>query len=173
MLRWTPEQRKKVFESGRQGVHLWEEGRKHYDPLAGDEEPSAERPVGGGKEATPHRPRGGRRARLPLPVQSGSSMPCRIQVDRDRIADFCRRWNVVELSLFGSALRDDFGPDSDVDVLVELGPHHGLSLVDWVTMIDELRVIFGRDVDLVAKAGLKNPFRRRSILENRYILHAA
>ena len=91
----------------------------------------------------------------------------------ERIEAFCRKWKVTELSIFGSALRDDFGPDSDVDILVELAPDHGLSLYEWVDMIDELKEIFGRDVDLVAKGGLKNPFRRREILRTAEVVYAS
>jgi len=90
----------------------------------------------------------------------------------DRIEAFCKKWKVREFSLFGSVLRQDFGPDSDVDVLVALQPRHGLTLYDWVDMIDELRAIFGRDVDLVAKGGLKNPFRRFEILRTAQVIYA-
>ncbi|MGD8240617.1 MAG: nucleotidyltransferase family protein [Armatimonadota bacterium] len=100
-------------------------------------------------------------------------MGLQIAVDEDRIAEFCRKWQVGELSIFGSALRDDFSPESDVDVLVELQPDHGLSLYDWVDMIDELGAIFGRKVDLVAKGGLKNPFRRRQILGTAEVVYAS
>lgn len=96
-----------------------------------------------------------------------------VTVDQERITTFCSKWRVKELAIFGSALRDDFGPDSDVDVLVELLPDHGLTLYDWMDMIDELKVIFGRDVDLVAKGGLKNPFRRREILRAAEVVYAA
>src|SRR5574340_277373 len=98
-------------------------------------------------------------------------MPLSVPVDYPRIQEFCRKWRVKELAVFGSALRADFGPASDVDVLVELLPNHGLSLYDWVDMIEELRTIFGRDVDLVAKGGLKNPFRRRAILRTAEVLY--
>jgi len=100
-------------------------------------------------------------------------MPLAIEVDRARIAEFCRKWRVEKLAVFGSAVREDFGPDSDVDVLVELKPEHGLSLYDWVDMIDELKAIFGREVDLVAKGGLKNPFRRAAILRSAKEIYAA
>ena len=96
-----------------------------------------------------------------------------IDVPRDRIAAFCRKWKVTEFALFGSVLRDDFGPDSDIDVLVELGPDHGLGLFDWIDMIDELTTLFGRRVDLVSKRGLRNPFRRHEILTTREVIHAA
>lgn len=96
-----------------------------------------------------------------------------IDVSTERIAAFCRKWKVTEFALFGSVLRDDFGPDSDIDVLVELAPDHGLGLFDWVDMIDELRALFGREVDLVSKGGLRNPFRRHEILTAREVIHAA
>jgi len=100
-------------------------------------------------------------------------MALHIAVERERIEAFCHKWKVRELSVFGSALRDDFGPESDIDVLVELRPGHGLTLYDWLDMIDELKAIFGRNVDLVAKGGLKNPLRRKAILQSAEVLYAA
>ena len=94
-------------------------------------------------------------------------------MDRGRIADFCHKWRVKEFSIFGSALREDFRPDSDIDVLVLLDENAPWSLFDWVDMIDELKEIFGRDVDLVEKSTLRNPFMRHSILNNREVIHAA
>ncbi|MFH1112942.1 MAG: nucleotidyltransferase domain-containing protein [Pseudomonadota bacterium] len=96
-----------------------------------------------------------------------------IDIPRDRIDVFCRKWRVKELSLFGSVVGRNFGPDSDVDVLVELQPGHGLTLYDWIDMMEELREVFGRDVDLVAKGGLKNPLRRREILRTAEVIYAA
>lgn len=92
---------------------------------------------------------------------------------RDRIAEFCRQWCVREFALFGSALRADFRPDSDVDVLVSFDPAAPWSLLDIVTMTDQLRELFGRDVDLVEKEAIRNPFRRHSILTTRRIIYAA
>jgi hypothetical protein len=97
----------------------------------------------------------------------------RIEVPQKEIETFCRKWKVKEFSIFGSALREDFGPQSDVDVLVELQPDHGLSLYDWIDMIDELRNVFRREVDLVAKGGLRNPFRRQEILRTAEVVYAA
>ena len=90
-----------------------------------------------------------------------------------RIKSFCRKWKIVEFSLFGSVLRSDFRPDSDIDVLVEFTPDHGWSLYDVVDMVEELKDIFGREVDLVMKGGLRNPIRRREILRKRRVLYAA
>lgn len=96
-----------------------------------------------------------------------------IAVDRNEIAGFCRRWKVEELALFGSVLGGNFSSDSDVDVLVTFARHAEWSLFDLVDMRDELREIFGRDVDLVEKAGLRNPFRRHAILTRREVIYAA
>lgn len=89
------------------------------------------------------------------------------------IRRLCRRWKVSELSLFGSILRDDFRPDSDVDVLVTFAPDAGWSLFDLVRMRDELVELLGREVDLVEERGLHNPFRRRGILQTREVIYAA
>jgi predicted nucleotidyltransferase len=97
----------------------------------------------------------------------------RINFPTDQVVEFCKRWQVNEFSLFGSVLRDDFRPDSDVDVLVSFNPAAPWSLFDLVTMQDELQKIFGRPVDLVEREGLRNPFRKRSILSSREVIYAA
>ena len=74
-----------------------------------------------------------------------------IEIPKDRIAEFCRKWMITELSLFGSVLREDFGPDSDVDVLVSLADDAPWSLFEWVDMIDELEALFGCSVDLAVE----------------------
>jgi predicted nucleotidyltransferase len=91
----------------------------------------------------------------------------------EAIAAFCRKWRIVEFSLFGSILRSDFTAGSDVDILVDLAPDAPWSLYEWTEMIDELRDLFGREIDLVEKSGLRNPFRRQEILSNREVLYAA
>lgn len=96
-----------------------------------------------------------------------------IKVKMDRIRAFCNKWKVVELSLFGSALRDDFGPESDVDVLVGFADDARWDLFDLVEMRDDLKMIFGREVDLVEKGTIRNPFRRHAIMTTREILYAA
>ena len=100
----------------------------------------------------------------------------KIKVPRKKIADFCQRWKVVEFSLFGSALREDFNPDSDIDVLVTFAPNAHVSLFDLVTMEDELKNMFGHEVDLVEKEAIvksENYIRRKSILENTRTMYAA
>jgi predicted nucleotidyltransferase len=97
----------------------------------------------------------------------------RIQIDQERIAEFCRKWMVAEFSLFGSVLRDDFGPESDVDVAVALAPDAHWSLYEWVDMIEELQEIFGRKVDLVEQTAIRNPYRRHEIFTTKQILYVA
>jgi len=100
-------------------------------------------------------------------------MSARIHIEHQRVADFCKRWGVTRLALFGSVLRDDFNAASDVDVLVTIAPDAATSYWDWPDMQDELESIFGRKVDLVAAGGLHNPVRRKEILGNSEVIHAA
>lgn len=97
----------------------------------------------------------------------------RIPIDPDRLADFCRRWKITEFALFGSVLRDDFRPESDVDVLVTFEPNDPWSYWDWPAMTDELEAMFGRKVDLVEKKTVTNPFRRHRILTTKRVIYAA
>ncbi|HWE96289.1 MAG TPA: nucleotidyltransferase family protein [Tepidisphaeraceae bacterium] len=99
--------------------------------------------------------------------------PLRIAIPEQQIIEFCRRWKVREFSLFGSAVRDDFGPESDVDVLVRFERDAPWSLFDFVTMRDELADLFGRDVDLVEEESLRNPFRRETVLRDKRVIYAA
>jgi len=85
----------------------------------------------------------------------------RISIDRDEIADFCRRHHIRRLSIFGSVLRDDFGPESDVDVLVEFDPGHTPGLA-FFSMEEELSRIMGRKVDLNTP-GFLSPYLRDRI----------
>ena len=91
-------------------------------------------------------------------------------IPKAKLSEFCRRWNISELALFGSALREDFRPDSDVDVLVSFGPQAHVTLFDMAQMQNELKDIFKREVDLVSKRGLEN---RRNYLRRKQILNSA
>ena len=100
----------------------------------------------------------------------------RFTIPRKKIADFCKRWNVSEFAIFGSALRADFRPDSDIDVLVSFAPEARVSLFDMVHMQDELKQIFNREVDLISKRGVetsRNYLRRKAILESAQVIHVA
>jgi uncharacterized protein len=96
-----------------------------------------------------------------------------ITIPSTEIADFCARWGVQELAVFGSVLRSDFSPASDIDLLIELDSSLKLGMYEWVEMIEELKEIFGREVDLVEKGAIRNPFRRKAIMENLEVIHAA
>jgi uncharacterized protein len=100
-------------------------------------------------------------------------MPVQIEIDPEQLAAFCRKWKVKEFALFGSVLREDFRPDSDIDVLVAFQPDEEWDLFDIVDMQYELQAMFGREVDLVDKEGLKNPFRRHEILTTKQVIYAA
>ena len=97
----------------------------------------------------------------------------RFTIPRKKIAEFCKRWNVSEFSVFGSAIRKDFRPDSDVDVMVVFEPDAPVGLFEMAHMQVELETLFGRPVDLVEKAGLRNPYRRREILRTAKVVYAA
>lgn len=97
----------------------------------------------------------------------------RLPVPLDAISAFCRKWRIEELALFGSVLRDDFSPESDVDILVTFLPEARVSLFDFVEMKEELEKVLQRKVDLVSKGGLRNPFRRHEILNTRQVVYAA
>ncbi len=100
----------------------------------------------------------------------------RIRFDKQALAEFCRRWKIVELALFGSVLRDDFGPESDIDALVTFAPDARWGLFEMVEMQDGLAGIFGRKVDLVSRRGIessRNYIRRKAILECAEVIHVA
>jgi hypothetical protein len=94
----------------------------------------------------------------------------KIEIPRDKIADFCRRNHIRKLSLFGSALRDDFRPDSDVDVLVEFEPGHVPGLRFFAMQV-ELSEILGRPVDLNTPQWL-SPYFRDEVLQEQAPVYA-
>jgi len=96
-----------------------------------------------------------------------------IELPRDKIKDFCKKWKITEFSLFGSILREDFCPDSDIDVLVTFESDAPWSLWELLDMRDELQQIFGRSVDLIEKEGLRNPFRRHEILKTHEVVYVS
>ena len=100
----------------------------------------------------------------------------RISVPRKKLAEFCRSWKVSELALFGSVLRDDFRSNSDIDLLISFSPKARITLFDLVRMQNELKDIFGREVDLVERRAIEkseNYVRRKSILNNTKVIYEA
>ena len=97
----------------------------------------------------------------------------RFTLPKKKIAEFCKRWNINEFAVFGSVLRADFHPDSDIDVLLSIDPSAHIGLFELAQMKIELQEIFKRPVDLVEKEGLRNPYRRDEILRTARIIYAA
>jgi predicted nucleotidyltransferase len=98
-----------------------------------------------------------------------------ISLPTHQIEVFCDRWQVSELSLFGSALRDDFHPDSDIDLLIAFDPSADWGLLDHAKMQQELAQLLGRDVDLVSKRAIaqsSNWIRRQEILSTAQVIYA-
>lgn len=99
-----------------------------------------------------------------------------VKVSKEDITEFCRKWGIKEFALFGSVLRDDFKPDSDIDVLVDFEQDSGRTLFDLVDMIDELKNIFGRNVDLLTRKAVersRNYIRRKEILSSAEVVYVS
>lgn len=103
-------------------------------------------------------------------------LPTPVRWPREALADFCHRWKIQEVALFGSALRGDFRPESDLDLLVRFAPDATWSLFERGRMEQELSKLLGREVDLVSRASIEaspNWIRRREILDSARTLYAA
>jgi len=103
-------------------------------------------------------------------------MNTRIDIPMPEVVAFCDRWQITELALFGSVLRDDFQPDSDVDVLVQFKPDARHTLFEMVRMQEELRRILGRPVDLVSRRGIeasRNYLRKSAILTSAEVIYGS
>jgi predicted nucleotidyltransferase len=97
----------------------------------------------------------------------------KIEIQEKGIAAIARKWRIKELSLFGSVLGEQFSEKSDIDVLVQFENDADYSLFDLVDLKDDLEKTLGRTVDLVEKAGIKNPFRKKEILRSAKVVYAA
>lgn len=96
-----------------------------------------------------------------------------IRLHQEEIVKFCEQYSITEFALFGSILYHEFKDTSDVDILVTFKPEARYSLFDLALMQEELKNIFGCEIDLVEKASLRNPFRRHHILHHNQVLYAA
>jgi hypothetical protein len=94
------------------------------------------------------------------------------QVDGASLAEVCRRYGVKELSLFGSAVRGEMHPESDIDIMVEFEPGARIGIIKFESFVDELESLAGRRVDLVTKRGLK-PWVRSQVLKDARVVYAA
>ena len=91
----------------------------------------------------------------------------------DDIIIICKRYHVIELSIFGSSLRDDFNKNSDVDFLVSFESNSNITLFDIMELENEFSKLLNKEVDIVEKESLKNPIRKDRILSTREIIYAA
>ena len=97
-----------------------------------------------------------------------------IESKRDEIAELCRTHHVRRLSIFGSAVRDDFDPDrSDVDVRIEFEEHAVRTLNDYFSLHDKLAELLGREVDLMTQREIENPYLREIIENSQVTIYAA
>ncbi|MBD1822718.1 nucleotidyltransferase family protein [Cyanobacteria bacterium FACHB-DQ100] len=100
----------------------------------------------------------------------------RLRILPAQLTEFCQRWQVAELSLFGSVLRDDFNPESDIDLLISYQPTAKRGLFEKLQMQDELESLFQRKVDLVSKKAIEqssNWLRRKNILSTAEVIYVA
>lgn len=98
-----------------------------------------------------------------------------IELPMDTLVAFCRRWRITELAIFGSALRPDFRPDSDLDLLVTFADDTSWSLLDQIRMQQELEDLLGRKIDLVSKRAVEqsaNWIRRNAILNSAQVIYS-
>jgi predicted nucleotidyltransferase len=102
--------------------------------------------------------------------------PADLGIDQAAILDFCRRWKVKQLAVFGSAVRGGLGPQSDIDLLVTFTPDADWSMFDHYRMEEELSTLFARDVDLIDIRAIeenRNPVYREEILDTARVIYAA
>jgi hypothetical protein len=98
----------------------------------------------------------------------------RLGIPLEVLAKFCQTKKIVELSLFGSALREDFNEESDIDLLVKFSPDYPISLLGMIRLENEIKQLLNRDVDLVSKNSIessKNWIRRQNILDNAQVIY--
>jgi hypothetical protein len=97
----------------------------------------------------------------------------RINFDHEKINCLAKQWSIAKIMVFGSVLRDDFGPRSDVDILIKFLDNAQVDLLDFVDIQEQLELIFGRKVDLVEEGTVVNPYRKKNIEANTEIIYAA
>ena len=102
--------------------------------------------------------------------------PINLGIEADKIAVFCQRWKINKLAIFGSAIREELRPDSDIDLLVTFHSDADWTMFDHFTMEDELTRLLGREVDLISIRAVEenpNPITRREILDSARQIYAA
>ena len=110
-----------------------------------------------------------------MSVEIQTLLEKRLGVSQKAIAEFCQRWYIIEFAVFGSVLREDFHPDSDIDILVTFAPEVKRGLTETLQMQDELKVMFHREIDFIVKTALEksqNWLRRQTILDSAQVIYA-
>lgn len=97
----------------------------------------------------------------------------KIELPMSQIEAFCTKYGVEQFALFGSVLREDFGPESDVDVMLQFKPGRGFTFENTPDIEDELAAMFGRPVDVIEMGRIRNPFRRHAIMNSYRVVYAA
>jgi uncharacterized protein len=97
----------------------------------------------------------------------------RLGVGMDAIREFCEKWGIVEFALFGSVVRDDFGPESDIDVMVRFDPERRPRGLAYFGIGPELEKLLGRKVDVIERGPIRNPFVRQAIRRDLTVIYAA
>ncbi len=97
----------------------------------------------------------------------------KIEIDDQLIRSLAKKYRIKELSLFGSVLRDDFNDNSDIDILIQFIDDSEYSLFDLFSIREEFERALGKDVDLIEKKSLRNPYRRTNILASARLIYAA
>jgi uncharacterized protein len=108
-------------------------------------------------------------------VDTKNILERRFGVSQKAIIEFCQRWQIIEFAVFGSVLRSDFRPDSDIDVLVTFSPDAKRGLTETLQMQDELKAMFTREVDFIIKKAMEkseNWLRRQIILDSAQVIYA-
>lgn len=107
--------------------------------------------------------------------QLNPKLQSRLGLTQEQLAEFCQRWKVVELAPFGSVLRDDFRPDSDIDIMVEFHPTACPTFSTLDRMEAELKIMLDREIDLITRQGIassRNYLRRHEILSSAQVIYA-
>jgi uncharacterized protein len=109
-------------------------------------------------------------------LQNPDVIENRLGVTSSTLAEFCHRWHITEMALFGSMLRDDFKPESDIDLLVSFDPNFRRGLAETIEIQDQIQQLLGREVDLIIKKYLErseNKVRRDRIINSAQVIYAA
>lgn len=107
-----------------------------------------------------------------MTFQLATAIEERLKASPFQIAEFCQRWNIIELALFGSILRDDFRPDSDIDILASFSPDSCWNIFDLMQIQEQLEKMLCRPVDLTQKSQIANPFSRAEILKSHFVIYS-